>query len=427
MGNLPPSLWASTAGPAPSCPSLRTTEASDVVVIGAGYTGLSAALHLANEGKAVHVLEAEEPGYGCSGRNGGQVNPGATRMVPDEIIGMLGRDRGNRFIKMGDETCDLVFDLIDEHDIDCDALRPGYVQGGWGRLGRRFHQTWVQQWGRHGIEVELLDRTGLRELIGSEAYEGGLYDPRGGNLQPLAYARGLANAAIAAGVNIHGQSRAISVERDGAGWQVDTASGCVKAEHLLIGTNGYTDGLWPGLAQTVVPVSSFLAASAPLSHNMLATILPGKHAVSESCRIIVYYRLDRDGRFVIGGRGNLLDTTDHGDDAHIRQTAVKLFPQLADVEWEYQWGGWPAITQNHLPMLTGLGANAYAGLGYNGRGVAMATMMGKQLSMAVLGEDPHLEIKPLKRYAFHALRQVGISYRLLSNTVLDKVDRAARA
>ena len=381
---------------------------------------ISAALHLAGAGEAVRVLDAGEPGWGCSGRNGGQVNPGGARILPDELIALYGPERGRRVIGLSHETCDLVFDLIERHAIDCDALRPGYVQGGYRDFGRRQQEAWARQWGEHGVEVQLLDHDRMAELIGSEHYDNGMLDPRGGSVQPLSYARGLARAAADAGAVIHGSTRATAVRRDGAAWRIETDRGSVRARHLLLCTNGYTDDLWPGLRETVVPVCTFVAATKPLGHNVLSSVLPGRHAVSESTRIIVYYRLDRDGRFVIGGHGNFFDLDERGDDSHVRSRAVQLFPQLADVEWEYHWAGYPAMTLDHFPKLMRLGADAYAGLGYNGRGVAMATMMGKQLAMAVHGEDPALPIEPIQRIRFHRFAQLGVSYRLLSGTLLDR-------
>ena len=427
MMQLPPSLWAKTAIPGPPCPPLTSAEETDVVIIGAGYTGCSAALHLAREGKSVRVLDSAEPGWGCSGRNGGQVNPGGTRLTPDEIIAELGPEWGPRFVAMGHETCEMVFELIKRYRIDCDALRPGYVQGGWDTQGMKYQREWAEQWQKRDVAVELLDANGIRDLIGSEHYSHGLYDPRGGNVQPLSYTRGLAHAAIAEGAHVHGHSKAISINQRGAEWHidVDNSGASVTARNVLIATNGYTDGLWPGLAQSGVSVCSFVAATQPLSHNVLASILPGKHAVSEACRVIVYYRLDADGRFVIGGRGNWHNNAQSGDDSHVRDIATRVFPVLADVDWEYHWGGWPVITKTHLPMLIGLAPGVFAGLGYNGRGVATATMMGKQLALAVLGESPDLRIQPLRTYRLHPFRRIGISYRLLSGTLLDR--RPSRA
>ena len=207
-----------------------------------------------------------------------------------------------------------------------------------------------------------------------------------------------------------------------------TGRAAVGCEFVVLATNGYTGGLWPGLRASVVPVASFVAATAPLGHNVLSSVLPGRHAVSETARVIVYYRLDRRGRFVIGGRGRLFDVTDRGDDSHVRAAAVRLFPRLEGVEWEHHWAGWPAMTRDHLPRLFALDRGVYAGLGYNGRGVASATLMGRQLAGVILGDfEPLVEVRGPDRFVLHRFRQVGISYHLLAGRLLDRLDRRGAA
>lgn len=420
--DLPPSLWADTAAPATPAPPLVGPAEADVAVIGGGFTGLSAALHLAEVGKRVVLLEAAEPGWGASGRNGGQVNPG-WKVLPSEIKRRYGAERGERIARMANGTCDLVFELIERFEIPCDALRPGFLQASYGGRGRKAQENWAREWSAYGTEVELLDRDGFAALIGSDKYDSGMRDARGGNLQPLSYARGLAKAAAWLGAQLHGGSPATEVTRQGAGWQVTTPEGRVSAEHLVIGTNGYTDELWPGLKETVVPAPSFIVASRPLSQNLAKTILPGRHAVSETRRVLFYFRLDRDDRFVFGGRGKLFDSVDHGQMGHLKAEAVRLYPQLGDIDWDFSWGGYVAVTREHTPRLMRLAPGAFAGLGYNGRGVAMATMMGKQLALAVLGEDPDMEIEQLRAIPLHGLRQIGITWHLLSGAWLDRLDR----
>ena len=422
------SLWAATAPAGPECPPLDSNDGADVAVVGAGYTGLSTALHLARAGRRVVVLDAGEPGWGCSGRNGGQVNPGGMKMLPDDVVATLGPVWGERFLEFGDRSCDLVFELIERYGIECEALRPGYVQGGYGAKGRRFNREWARQWTERGRGTHFLERDEIAALIGTRRYDSGMYDARGGSVQPLAYARGLARAAIEEGAAIHGASAATAVLHDGAGWSVRTERASIRCEFVVLATNGYTGDLWPGLRETVVPVASFVTATAPLGHNVLPSVLPGRHAVSETARIIVYYRLDRQGRFIIGGRGRWFDVADSGDAPHVRAAAVRLFPQLEGVEWEYRWAGWPAITRDHLPRLLALDRGVYAGLGYNGRGVASATLMGQQLAGAILGDvEPLVEVRGPERFALHRFRQAGISVHLLAGSLLDRLDRRGAA
>jgi len=415
----PPSLWAQTAGPGSACPPLDGDHRCQVGVVGAGFTGLSAALHLAEAGFSVHVVEAAQPGWGASGRNGGQVNPGF-KLLPAEIESVYGREQGRRMNAMADAACDLVFDLIARHGIDCDAVRPGYVQGADSKRGIAFLEKWVRQWYTRGAPVQLLSHRESFDLLGTDAYLGALLDRRGGNLQPLAYARGLASAAQAAGARIHGDSPAESLRRDADGWRLATPNGTLAAQQVLICTNAYTGSLWPGLAKVVVPVPSFVAASEPLDDERLAAILPGRHAVSETRRVQVYYRRDGDGRFVIGGRGHLFNDAQMGDVTHVHAEARRVYPTLADVPWQFHWGGYVAMTLSHTPKLMNLAPGLHAAMGYNGRGVAMATMMGKQLARVVSGEQADMPVESMAPIPLHGLRQAGLSYRLIAGTLLDR-------
>lgn len=393
-----------------------------MAIIGAGYTGISAALSLAEAGMAAVVLDAHQPGWGCSGRNGGQVNPGL-KLEFDEIARHYGPEWQGRVVELAKGTCDHVFDLIDRHEIECEAVRPGYVQGGAGKRGIRELRRRCEQWQRAGRDARFLDASESAALLGTEAYDACMLHADGGSVQPLAYLRGLVRAAQAAGAIVCGDSEALSIERSGPDWRVRTRDGGLTARHVLIGTNGYTGALWPGLAQAVVPVASVVSATEPLSDNIRRSILPGLHAVSETIRVQVYYRVDAGGRFVIGGAGPIWGAAEGGSTARCREIARRYFPQLQDVEWEHDWAGYPAMTWDHVPKLMQLAPGVLAAMGYNGRGLAMATVMGDQLARLVLGEGTDLPVTPLYRTPFHALRKIGIAARLAKWRLQDRLDR----
>ena len=418
---LPESLWADSAAPAIDTPPLAGETGADVAIVGGGFTGLSAALHLAEAGKTVIVLEAGEPGWGASGRNGGQVNPG-WRMLPSEVAAKYGANRAPAVLAMLDQAADLVFNLISRHGIDCDHERPGLVSAGLGHHGKTFLEAWSREWGEQGVKVERLERAALKDLIGTDYYHIGMHDPRGGHVQPLSLARGLARAAVAKGAIVHGRTRVHSVHTHGAGWRLVATGGEVEAEHLLLCTNGYTDRLWSGLERSVVPLTSFIAATEPLDATRRAAVLPGRHAVAETRRTLHYFRLDRDNRFVMGGRGNFTNGAEPGSVGHLHKMATAIYPALEGVAWTHRWGGRVAVTPDHTPRLFRLARNVHAGLGFNGRGVAMSSMFGTQLTRLVLGEETDMPVEPLDLVPHHGLRQFGLTWYLVSGVMRDRLD-----
>ncbi len=414
-------LWAASAADFDICPPLVEDVAADVAIIGAGYTGLTAALYLADAGKTVQVLERYQPGWGCSGRNGGQVNPGI-KLDPEAIFAHYGQRDGQRVLNVARATCDEVFALIGRHKIECEAVRPGYVQGGVGRFGERTLSERVRQWQAHGAPAHYLGKREVAELLATDVYDAAMLHEDGGNVQPLSYARGLAAAAITSGATISGGSPATAIEQAGSGWRVRSDRGSVTAEHVLIGTNGYTDDLWPGLAQAVVPLASVIAATAPLPDNVAKSILPGRHAVSETIRLQVYYRMDAAGRFVIGGRGPVWGRLEDFPDTAVRRTAERYFPALAGADWEHKWGGYVAMTFDHAPKLMRLAPGVMASMGCNGRGLAMSTMFGKQLALEVLGEGAEMPITGLYRTPLHMFRNIGLSLSIAKFRLQDMLD-----
>lgn len=404
------SLWNATANPAPPTPPLDGEAEADVAVVGGGFTGLSTALHLAEKGVSVTLLEAETPGWGASGRNGGQVIPGL-KHDPDEVEQLFGTEMGGRVVRFAGGTADLVFSLIERHGIACDADRRGWIQGAHDALGLVQTDRRAADWSRRGAPVEALDKAEVRRLLGCDGYAGGLIDRRGGALHPLNYATGLAEAAIRAGARIHGQSRVSRIERASGGFVLHTAQGRLKAGRIVIGTNGYADALHDPLRRSIVPARSVQVATRPLSDNLRKSILPEGQVVSDTRRLLLYFRLDAEGRFLMGGRGAFGEPGIVARQADLRAVAERLFPQLGGIEWQHHWGGFVALTTDHLPHLHELEPGITTALGYNGRGVAMATAMGKLLAEHASGKpaaDLDFPLTGLRPIPFHALRKPAV-------------------
>ena len=420
--SLPNSLWAATAAPAVDTPALEGERKADAVIVGAGFTGLSAALHLAEAGTDVVLLEAGEPGWGASGRTGGQIIPGF-KLDPDELVATYGADRGERLAMFGGGVADTVFELIERHGIDCHATRPGWIQGVHAARRMDLAERRVEQWTRRGFQVDLIDAAQIAELTGTDRYPGGWIDRRGGMLQPLSYSRGLARAAIRAGAAIHGHSPATGLTRAGKGWRVETPGGAVIADQVLLATNGYTDGLWPGLKQSIIPVFSYQVATKPLGDNMRQSILAGGMPVSDTRRLLNYFRLDHTGRLVVGGRGRPRETEEPAFYRNIVEGLNWLYPRLGEVELDHYWGGQVAITLNHMPHLNELAPGLHAMIGYNGRGVAMATACGKMMAERMRGTplaDLPLPATPMKPIPFHGLRQPALAAAVSWKRLQDK-------
>lgn len=418
----PDSLWCASAEPFENLPGSNTDISTDVLVIGAGYTGLSAALHLSDVSDDIVVIDAAQPGWGCSGRNGGQINP--NWKTPLSLLQRLYPGKSfDRFIETVDQSADLVFDLIDRFNIQCEANRVGCILATKGEKGVQYMTDWTDFWHKQDAVVELLGAQAMADAVGCAEYDAGFLDYRGGTLQPLSYSRGLARACIERGVAIFGDTSATTIVKHGQVWQVKTASATIKCNRMILATNGYTDKLWPGLAQTIVPVASMLTATRPLADEVANRIIPKRYAVAEYAGVPAYYRIDELNRMVFGWRGTLTGAIGSLDTRHLRRRAIELFPELKNAEWEYDWAGYVGITSHQRPMLLELAENAYAGLGYNGRGICMATMMGKQLAQVINKEETGIPLEPCSRIPLHRFHRVGVAARIVSGHLVDRFTR----
>ena len=378
------SLWYWTAPAAPETPPLTESVRSDVAVVGGGYTGLSAALHAAEAGARVVLLEAENPGFGASGRNHGQVVPVLGRYGPEELTAKLGPALGERMNAWIAGSAELVFDLIRRHGIDCDALQTGWLMPVDSPARHAMVKGRYQAWAERGAAVRWLDKAATDEITGSPAYYGALLHEKGGNIQPLSYARGLARAALAAGAAVHGHSPATALRRQDGYWRIETPRAGVEAETVILATNAYSGDLWPRVRETVVPFRLFLAATAPLGENVARSILPGRQSISDSRTVLWPFRFDRENRLVTGS-DHLLPVASRAQAARIMAKKFRhTFPQIGDFKVEYVWEGKVAMTLDRLPRYLEPAPGLFAGLGYSGRGIALATAMGKLLAERAL-------------------------------------------
>lgn len=418
------SLWSATAPSVVRTPALSESVKVDVAIVGAGYTGLSTALHLAERGVSVCVLEANEPGWGASGRNGGQVNP-TLKYDPEQLVQMYGSARAEPLISTISSSADLVFKLIEKHGIDCAPVRKGWMQVSYSEKGVAGLHVRADQWARRGVPVQRLDAAAVASRIGSDAFAGGWLDGRAGAIQPLAYARGLVGAALAAGARIHGQSAVTGLQRQGSGWQLQTASGAqVTADQVVLATNGYSGNLWPGMAQSILAANSFIVATKPLTGHAAESILPGQETVSTAQRLLLYFRKDSHGRLLMGGRGLFNDPTSPTDFAHLERSLALLFPQLGPLEFEYRWAGRIAITRDFMPHVHEPAPGLTLALGCNGRGIALCTSLGQQLAGRLCDGKAEFAypVTALQRLPMHGLQRFYIGAGVAWYSLLDRLN-----
>ena len=387
----PDSWYAATAHPHPSPPPLRGEVSADVCVVGGGYTGLSAALHLAERGYEVVLLEAARVGWGASGRNGGQVGSGQRQDVL-ELETRYGRERACALWDLAEEAKALLLERVERHRIDCDlkpgnllaATKPRYLP----ELQRETEHL-ASRYGYRGLRM--LDRDGVREMVASERYCGGQFDAGGAHLHPLNLALGLARAAASAGARLHEQSRATRI-RWGRSPLVSTEEGQVRARFVLLCGNAYLGDLVPEIRSRVMPISNHLLATEPLGAPRAAALIPADCCVHASKFVVDYYRLSSDGRLLFGGGETYTDRTPRDLRAFVRRYMLEVFPQLSDVRIDYAWSGRLAITRSRLPHFGRIEKCGFFAQGFSGHGVALTQLAGKLLAEAVAGTAERFDV-----------------------------------
>lgn len=392
----PPSLWAATAPPGPALPELTETLRTDVVVVGAGFTGLSAAIHLREAGHEVVVVEAAEPGWGASGRNNGQVIPTLSGHDPSAMAARHG-EVGERFnLMLRDAAADL-FDLARRYAIPAEAEQAGWVQPVHSPGRMKIAEKRVREWSALGAPVELLDREATIRMLGSQAWHGGFWNRTGGHINPLALARGMAEVATRLGARLYARSPVSGLAHGPAGWTATTPKGRVVARAALLATNAYTgefaDGLAPDIAREVIPVLSWQMATKPISDNVAKTIIPDRQAMSDTHRELYFARWDARGRLVTGGAAMVPGAGGANLRPMIAERLARLWPQIGDVEFDHVWSGYVGMTPDNIlrpevpgfPRVHRIGPDGLAWTGCNGRGVALSIALGREIGKALTG------------------------------------------
>ncbi|TIO10014.1 FAD-dependent oxidoreductase [Mesorhizobium sp.] len=421
------SLWHAVSRNRRERPALEGALDVDLAIVGGGFSGLSTALHAAEKGISVAVVEAEIVAWGATGRNAGFVVPNFAKRDPDDIIAQLGPERGERLVDFAAGSADLVFDLIKRHGIDCDAVQSGWIQPAHSQAALEKTRSRAEQWARRGRPAVALDRQAVEELTGVRGYPGGWMDRSGGVLNPVEYARGLADAAEKAGARIFEHTCVASIDRMADGWTLKTASGSVRAGKVLIATNAYGGALHRTLQRTYFPLKIFQVATAPLPREIRTRLLPGGQGVGDTRRNLFTFRFDSGNRLITGGMHSL----GPGADARVPQAIWRRLarhlelPELPPLA--YSWSGMAAVEPDFLPHIVDLGPGLIAGFACNGRGIAMTIAMGKVLADWASGAKPQdlpLPFAPPSPIPFHGLMRHAPNMLLPLSMLRDRLDEA---
>ena len=413
--NADRNLWRDSAKEAFEADVFTGETVVDLCILGGGFTGCSAALSAAKAGAKVLLLEAETVGHGGSGRNVGLVNAGLW-LPPQSVCDALGQAQGNRLNAALAAAPGQVFDLIQTHDIACEPVRAGTLHCAHSAHGFKDLRNRFEQQKALGAPVSLLDADQARQRTGSDKVHGALHDARAGTIQPLAYARGLARAAVQHGARFHEHSPVIAVARHGTGWIINTSQGSVKASKILVATNAYHQPIKGADVPSTTPVHYFQLATAPLGHNVAAQVLPGGEGCWDTGTVMTSFRKDQAGRVILGAMGNPDALGLH--EGWARRALNRLFPQVGDAPFEHFWSGRISMTSDHIPKVMRLGDAGYAVFGYSGRGIGPGTVIGAATAQALLtGEEAHLPLDAVDGYAEAFTGAKGQFYELAARLV----------
>lgn len=421
------SLWSALTPLPVDLPELTGDVETDVAVVGAGFLGLSLTLHLAERGMRVTLVEAREPGFGASGRNTGFVVPSLTgTAAPSDLAPHLGAEGAARLARFVGGSGNFLFDLVRRHSIDCAAEQTGFLQPAHTPAMVRTVERRFEEWRALGQPLRLLDRAEAQRLTGSPRYGAGLLDPTGGQINPLAYARGLARAASAAGAQLCAHSPVQRIERRPGGWRLSLPKGTLAANRVVSTTNALVGDLLPRVRRSIIQARPYQVATQPLGEDVRHKILPERQPVADLHRHVFAYRWSPDNRLVTGGIAMLNDSG-----AVARMAAYFLarlhryLPGLPKLEGAFKWRGVVAATDHRIPQIWEVEPGLYAPIGCNGRGVATTTALGARLASFLDGggaDDLPIAIGPPQPKSFHAVLNRGPSAWLGWSRVRDWLD-----
>ncbi len=406
--NITHGLWAATATGKPRLDTLKGDHKTEIAIIGGGYTGLSASFHLAKEDKDAILLEANDVGHGGSGRNVGLVNAGLW-LMPEDVVKLVGTRYGDTLIDVLGASPDLVYGIVDQYGIDCEAWRYGTLHCADSRSGLKALEQREAQWQRRGAPVRLLSRQEAAKKLGTQTFLGALLDERAGTIQPLAYAYGLARAAQSEGARMYKESPVTGIERESGNYVLKTPNGSVTAKKVIVATLGYPQGALEGHSKNMVPFNYFQFATKPLPPSVLESVLPDRNGAWDTNLILSSYRLDAAGRLIIGSVGNIEGFAMGLNRAWAQRSIKHAFPQIETLDFEYGWYGRIAMTTDHIPRFHVLDDNMAMVTCYNGRGIGPGTVFGKLLARYMTGGStadiplPVSEVKGISLQFFRGL------------------------
>lgn len=431
MPSHPNSVWAATANPRSNLPCLEDDIETEVAIIGGGYSGLSTAHHLSKAGVDCVVIEANDVGWGASGRNGGMAVLRYKKGF-SELATLYGDETTLGLYRLVMEAVDTLEGIVREYSIDCGFSRYGHITAANGRKSVESLEAdiaWLaRRAGDHG--ARMLDAREMRQMVGTSVYPGGYLDPRAGGVHPLNYARGLGAALHGKGIPIYVSSPVESMERDHGGMVLSTRRGRVYAKKVVVTTNAYTDlmPLGTNLARRIVPVSTSVLATAPLPSELASSILPQGQLVTDNRHLVNYFRMLPGNRLLYGGRGDITGKESPDIYRGLHSMLVSTFPALKDTAIEFHWSGKVAVTLDDFPHFGKLGEKIFYSVGYGGRGVALTNLLGKLLARLVCGEA--VDAGPMNKGRFnpifmHRLRIPGMQMVAGYYGLLDKMERQA--